>query len=80
MTRVILDPATSAKLDRLAERVEVCDATGRTLGFFIPVVDRTLYEDLDVPISEDELKRREQESERYSTQEVIAHLQNLEKA
>jgi hypothetical protein len=81
VTRVILDMATSAKLDQVAGQVEVCDPSGRTLGYFTPVVDRSLYEGVEIPFSEEELVRGEEETSgrTYTTAEVLAHLKSLEK-
>lgn len=37
MTKLLLDPATSAKLHNLEHPIELCDETGRRLGYFAPV-------------------------------------------
>ena len=37
------------------------------------------YEPWEPPIEEEELKRREQSDEWYSTEEVLAHLKSLER-
>lgn len=58
MSKVTVDPTMGEKLRRLTEQVELCDADGRTLGYFTPTVDRSLYEGVDSPIREDELQRR----------------------
>ena len=42
MTRIILDQPTGGRFANFSERAEICDHEGRTLGIFIPVVDRTL--------------------------------------
>jgi len=82
MTRIILDPATSARLGAVAGRAELCDNAGRTLGYFTPAVDRALYEGVEIPFSEEELARADKEAEgrTYTTAEVLAHLKSLEEA
>jgi hypothetical protein len=82
MTRIVLDEATSDKLTQVADGAELCDATGRTLGFFTPLANRALYEGVECPLSEEELQQREKETEgrTYTTAEVLAHLKSLEGA
>jgi len=59
MTRVFLDSAALARFNGVNERAVVCDEAGRTIGYFTPAVDGSLYEGVDIPISEDELDGRE---------------------
>jgi hypothetical protein len=47
MERIIVDTPTLAKLGHLREQYEICDASGRLLGQFFPVADRTLYDSGD---------------------------------
>ena len=58
MTKVTIDHTMRDKLRNLSERVELCDEDGRVLGYFTPAADRSLYEGVDSPISEEELQRR----------------------
>ena len=78
MTRIILDPSTAARFGGVAQSVEVCDPSGRTLGYFTPALDRSLYEGVECPVSNEELTRREREEPTSSTQDVLAHLRRLE--
>jgi hypothetical protein len=78
MTKVIVDETLLAKLHNLSQPLELCDPSGRVLGRVVPVVDLSEYELWEPPISEEELQRREQSEEWYSTEEVLAHLRNLE--
>jgi hypothetical protein len=47
MTRLVLDAATAGKFEEVHERVEVCDAAGRTLGYFHPANGRNGLTDED---------------------------------
>ncbi len=58
MTKVTIDHTMRDKLRNLSEPVELCDEEGRVLGYFTPVVDQSMYEGVDSPISEEELQRR----------------------
>ena len=77
MNKIILDSAILAALPNLDHFAELCDPSGRTLGYFTPAVDPALYAELDVVIDEDELLRRAKEDRRYTTAEVIEHLERL---
>jgi hypothetical protein len=79
MTKMILDPIMFAKLSKLQAPVELCDDSGRVLGYFSPAVDPESYKEVDIPISEQDLLRAEQENESYTTSEVLAYLRDLEK-
>ena len=39
MTKITVDSATLEKLHNLDTRLELCDASGKTLGFFHPAAD-----------------------------------------
>jgi hypothetical protein len=78
MTQIILDASASSKLYHLTHSVELCDPSGRVLGRFVPLIDMSEWEPLSPDISEEELERREQANEkRYTTAEVLAHLEKL---
>ena len=36
MNKVVLDPSTRSSLNGLDQSVEVCDESGKTLGYFVP--------------------------------------------
>lgn len=74
MTRLILDSAATAKLQPFVNRVEICDPSARTLGFFTPLPDRSLDEGVNCPVSDEELTRRERTEPSSATAEVPAHL------
>lgn len=77
MTKVVLDSAMRSKLHNLAEPLELCDESGRVLGRVFPSLDLSEYEPWEPPIGEEELRRREEETESYTTAEVLAHLESL---
>jgi hypothetical protein len=79
MTRIMIDRATLAKLQHLRDKTEFVDEAGQPLGTFEPDPqrERALYEGLVIPFTEEELHLAEQESESYSTAEVVAYLEGL---
>ena len=79
MTRITLDASVLSQLHGLTQVVELCDPSGRVLGQFIPAVDPSEWEPVTPEVSEEELARREQSTEWYTTEEVLAYLRSLEK-
>ncbi len=78
MFQIILDASTSSKLNNVFLPVELCDPSGRVLGRFEPLIDPSEWEPVSPEVSEEELRRREQSDKRYTTEQVLAHLKNLE--
>ena len=79
MPKITLDTVLSSQLQELNQEVELCDPSGRLLGRFVPQIDWPEVEALFADVSEEELDRREQSTEWYTTAEVLAYLNNLEK-
>jgi hypothetical protein len=78
MTQVIIDDAIRAKLHDLSEPLVLCDQRGQVFGHFVPAVDLSHWEPISPAVSEEELDRRARSNERrYSTAEVMAHLQGI---
>jgi hypothetical protein len=77
MTRIILDEALRGKLLNLSEPLELCDEAGRVLAHVTPVNGSAERRPPEPQISEEELQRREQEGEEYTTEEVMAYLEKL---
>jgi hypothetical protein len=71
MTKVTLDEALRAKLNGLGDEVEICDADGQPVGYFVPAARYTAvmterkwhydYVMKKCPISDEELERRRRE-------------------
>jgi hypothetical protein len=64
MSKVIVDDSLRSKLNGLNAEVELCDASGRTLGHFVPedYYKKLLYAWLNAQISDEELERASQET------------------
>jgi len=74
MSEVIVDSVTVNQLREINERVEIRDEAGELIGYFTPLVDRRLYESVEVPISEEELRRRAQKGGGRTLVEILADL------
>ena len=75
MVKLTIDQDTRTKLRDLKERLQLCDETGKVLGYFQPVVDPTLYEGVDSEISEEELDRRSKEGGGRPLAEILDDLE-----
>lgn len=75
MNRVIIDPATLAKLQDAQQTLDLCDESGRVVGRFIPLVDRSVCVDLEPRISEAELDRRERNGGGRPLADIIRDLE-----
>jgi len=75
MTRVTIDDASRARLAEVTGCAEICDASGVTLGYFAPIQDPRLYEGVEPPFGEEELRRREQEPDGRPLREILADLE-----
>ena len=78
MTRIVLDAALREKLHNLTQPLELCDESEKVLARVMPLADLSQYEPWEPAIGEEELRQQEQANEkRYTTAEVLAHLERL---
>jgi hypothetical protein len=75
MSKMILDSATANKFREINEHVEVRDEAGELIGYFVPRLDRRLYESVEIPISDEELRRRAQKRGGRTLAEILADLE-----
>lgn len=63
MTKLIIDQATLSKLNELRDKAEFCTESGTTLGFCTPAPsrDRALYENVEIPFTDEQLDEFERE-------------------
>lgn len=78
MKQIKLDAGLASTLHNLTQVVQLCDPSGRILGRFVPLIDMSEWEPVSPDISEEELDRREQSTEWYTTEEVMAQLKHLQ--
>jgi hypothetical protein len=74
MIRIIVDEAICDKLTEVGDRAELCDKSGRVIGFFQPVPDDD-YAGYESPLSDEELDRRAREGGGRSLEEIMADLE-----
>lgn len=76
MTRITVDELLRQKLLGLEQPLEMCDASGKVVGVFTPIPVPSSTGGGEPQLSEQELRRREQEPD-FSTAEVLARLEKL---
>jgi hypothetical protein len=72
---MIIDAQTSAKFRKVQEHVELYDESGNLVGYFTPGIEKSLYESVEVPVSEEELRRREAKGGGRPLADIIADLE-----
>ena len=75
MVKLTIDQEMRGKLLDLNQRLELCDESGRLLGYFNPVVDPSMYEGLDSQVSAEELDRRNREGGGRPLADILADLE-----
>jgi hypothetical protein len=82
MLQLTADDAVMAVLGKAKELAEIRDCNGTVIGFFAPVgIERAdLYAEAAAAVDPSEIQRRKQAGHKtQTTQEVLAHLDSLEK-
>ena len=75
MPEFTLDPTTSDQLRQFKEPVELRDPGGFHLGTFLPVDDKRLYREIEIPFTTEELKRFASEPGGRTLAEIMADLE-----
>lgn len=76
MLSVVLDSKSLQRLRQAGGVVEIRDEEGQLVGYFTPPVDRSLYESVEIPISEDELRRRAHKGGGRRLAEILNDMEN----
>lgn len=81
MTRVTIDSSLQAKLHGLESELELCDESGRTVGFVLPpdLHRQLMYAWAKTMVDEETVQRSLSQPGGLSTAQVLDHLDQLEK-
>jgi hypothetical protein len=79
MNKLVLDPTLGSQLNAVNGEVELCDQTGRTLGYFLPAQmrNRILYDWAKAQFTDEELDRAEQQTGGMTTAQMLEWLNTL---
>jgi hypothetical protein len=74
--KLVLQTPILSQLGHFDRQLELCDADGNTVGYFVPAVghDSEVYEWAKTQISDEELSRRKNEPDGRSTTEILERL------
>ena len=75
MMRITVDDTLRRKLHGLQSQLELCDESGRVLGYVTPAADHAMYEGVESPTSEQELDRRSREGGGRPLSEILEDLE-----
>ena len=75
MTKLIVEPEMSSLLVGTSERIELCDGSGNTLGYFTPKFNPDDWEGLESPISDEELHERLKDTTGRPLADILADLE-----
>jgi hypothetical protein len=76
MNKIVVDDELRKKLHNLTESLELCDEQGHVLGYVTPVGDKSLYDQVQSPLSEEELQKRLKEEGGRPLEEILRDLEN----
>ena len=74
--KITVDDALRSRLHDFRLPLELCDESGKVLGYLMPAVDHSLYEGVDSPVSEEELDRRSQEGGGRPLADILRDLES----
>jgi hypothetical protein len=79
MTRITLNEPLLSELGTSQGEAELCDSTGRRLGYFLPeeVYRQLVCRWANAQVTDEELERCRKETESFTTAEVLDRLRNL---
>jgi hypothetical protein len=73
--RIAVDGVLRAKLRGLDTHLELCDESGHVVGYFTPAADRSIYEGVKSPTSDDELDQRSRQGGGRPLREILDNLE-----
>lgn len=76
MTTITILDVILSQIQPGEQAVEVCDATGRVVGYFAPVATTEDYRRATPPVSNDELDRRSKAGGGRSLTEILGDLKS----
>jgi hypothetical protein len=75
MVRITIDDTLRAKFGGFESLIEFCDESGRIVGRFFPEQDRSIYEGVEPPISDEEVERILREESGRPLEDILRDLE-----
>ena len=74
MTKMILNAETSEQLRKMQGQVELLDESGNLVGYFTSGLEKSVYASVEIPISDEELRRRSAKGGGRKLADIVADL------
>ena len=75
MAKIVVNEATAALLRWVKEPVELFDEKGLLLGTFTPIDKKTLYRELEIPLTDEEIRHRAEQKGGRTLPEILTDLE-----
>lgn len=75
MIQIVVDDAFRQQCRAADALCAVVDGDGNRLGYFMPEADRSLYENLEVPFTEEELLLADADEEGRALMDILSDLE-----
>jgi hypothetical protein len=75
MDKMVMNAEISERLRNALGQVELYDEAGMLIGHFIPEIDRSFYATVEIPIADEELRRRAEKGGGRTLAEIMADLE-----
>jgi hypothetical protein len=75
MAKIVVNGATAALLRWVKEPVELFDEDGLLLGTFTPIDKKTRDRELEIPLTDEEIRRRAEHKGGRTHAEILADLE-----
>lgn len=75
MSSIVLESQVLERLQQTGGRVEIRNEAGEVVGYFTPQISPSLYDSLESPVDEDELRRRAQKGGGRTLDEILRDLE-----
>lgn len=76
MHDLTVPPTFATQLEGIPHPIHLCDATGKKLGYFLPLA-APMCDNLEPGLTTEELQQIEQSSEWSSTEQILDRLEKL---
>jgi hypothetical protein len=76
MDKIVLDPTTLTRFSNLDHQVELCDSSGRPVGWFVPATEHDDYVGYECPLSDEELDQIEKQGGGRRLSDVFRDLES----
>jgi hypothetical protein len=75
MAKMVVNAEISERLRNAQGQVDLYDETGKLIGYFISEADKSFYASVEVPIADEELRRRAEKGGGRALTEIMADLE-----